>query len=67
LPSISKKVRFLGFPTSSMSPVRKHFWIDVIRMAGGASRPSMYGIICCMPAVVSSTLGSLNGTRLELG
>ena len=40
LPIISKKVRWRAvFPTSSMSPVRKHFWTDVARGAGGCSTP----------------------------
>src|SRR5579885_3629800 len=67
LPSISKKVRCEASPTSSISVVRKHFCTEVSRTAGGTSRPRKNGIICCMPAVVSSTVGSLRGTSEELG
>ena len=45
-------------PTSSMSGVRKQRWQEVSRGAGGVSRPRKYGWKGCMPAVVSSTLGS---------
>src|ERR687897_421767 len=36
-----------------------------MRCAGGCSNPMKYGVICCMPAVVSRTVGSLCGTRDE--
>jgi hypothetical protein len=59
LPSISKKVMWRAVrPTSSMSGVRKHFWHEVRRGAGGSSTPAKYGLNGCMPAVVSSTEGS---------
>jgi hypothetical protein len=59
LPSISKKVRCRSVnPTFSMSVVRKDFWQDVSRLFGGSSSPRKYGLKGCIPAVVSSTLGS---------
>ena len=54
-------------PTSSISTVRKHFWTEHMRLCGGSSRPRKYGVICCMPAVVSKTVGSLCGTRDDDG
>ncbi len=41
-----------------MSVVRKHFWQEVSRFAGGSSSPRKNGLNGCMPAVVSSTVGS---------
>ena len=46
-----------------MSGVRKHFWHEVRRMYGGASRPVKYGLSGCMPALMSSVDGSLRGIR----
>ena len=45
-------------PTTSMSTVRNDFWQDVSRRLGGSSSPRKYGLNGCMPAVVSSTVGS---------
>src|SRR5579885_809816 len=67
LPSISKKVNERSLHTLSISVVRKPFCAEVRRSAGGVSRPRKKGIICCMPAVVSSTVGSFLGTSEELG
>src|SRR5579885_809815 len=67
LGNFSKKVNVRSLPTLSISVVRKHFCAEVRRSAGGVSRPRKKGIICCMPAVVSSTVGSFLGTSEELG
>jgi hypothetical protein len=56
-----------SLPTLSISVVRKHFWAEVSSDAGGVSLPRKYGIICCIPAVVSKTVGSLRGMSDELG
>ena len=64
---MKKKVQCDSSPTSSISTVRKHFWTEQSRLCGGASSPRKYGVICCMPAVVSNTVGSLIGTREEDG
>ena len=40
---MKKNVQWLSSPTSSMSTVRKHFWTEVSRGAGGASRPEEEG------------------------
>ena len=62
MPIISKKVRWRAvWPTTSMSVVRKHFWIEVTRGPGGVSWPRKYALNGCMPAVVSSTVGSSEG------
>ena len=45
-------------PTLSMSVVRKHFWTLARRGCGGVSSPRKNGTSGCMPAVVSSTVGS---------
>ena len=47
---MKKNVQWLSSPTSSMSTVRKHFWTETMRCAGGCSSPMKYGVICCMPA-----------------
>src|SRR3954451_12318887 len=44
-----------------MSTVRKHFWHEVRRCAGGSSSPRKNGLNGCIPAVVSSTDGSYEG------
>src|SRR4051794_30610078 len=67
LPSISKNVRCVRSPTLSMSVVRKHFWTEQRRGDGGSARPSMNGIICCMPAVLRGNGGALSRPRLGLG
>jgi hypothetical protein len=54
-------------PTESISVVRKHFWQEASRGAGGFCNPKKYGLICTMPAVVNSRLVSLWGIKDELG
>src|SRR3989344_9156898 len=67
-PIISKKVRWRESPTSSMSPVRTHFWILATRLPPGCFSPSKYGDKGCIPAVVKSAVGSVSlGTREEEG
>ena len=62
MPIISKKVRCDSSPTSSMSVVRKHFWVDVSRGRGGAAWPRKYGLKGTMPALVKSRVGSPGAT-----
>src|SRR3989338_2768425 len=67
-PIISKKVRWRASPTSSMSPVRTHFWILAILFPPGCSSPNKYGTKGCIPAVVKSAVGSVSpGTREDDG
>ena len=61
MPSISKKVQWLASPTSSISPVRRHFCTSVRRLPAGCSCPIRYGTRGCIPAVVNSTEGSFSG------
>ena len=61
LPSISKKVRCLWSPTSSMSVVRKDFWQLVNRGRGGVCSPMKKGLKGTMPAEVNSSVGSPAG------
>ena len=67
LPNISKKVRCLWSPTSSMSVVRKLFWEVVRRREGGVASPMKKGLNCTIPALVNSRVGSPAGTSDELG
>ena len=67
LPSISKKVRCLWSPTSSMSVVRKLFWLLVMRRAGGVCSPVKKGLKGTMPALVNSSVGSPAGINDALG
>ena len=41
-----------------MSVERNTFWHEVSRFDGGSSSPRKYGLNGCIPAVVSSTVGS---------
>ena len=61
LPSISKNVRCLWSPTSSMSVVRKLFWLLVRRLEGGVCSPMKKGLNGTMPALVKSRVGSPAG------
>ena len=63
LPSISKKVKCLWSPTSSMSVVRKLFWLLVRRREGGVCSPMKNGLNGTMPALVKSNVGSPAGMR----
>src|SRR3989344_3590260 len=69
LPSISKKVSCVSSPTSSISEVRKDFWIEVVFLLPksfcASSSPVKYFLNCCMPAVVKSTDGSSGTSELE--
>ena len=61
LPSISKNVRCLWSPTSSMSVVRKLFWLLVSLREGGVCSPMKKGLKGTMPALVNSRVGSPAG------
>ncbi len=59
MPHIWKKVPWRTvLPTSSMSPVRMHFWTEVARVYGGSSRAVRYGMNGTMPATVNNSDGS---------
>ena len=60
-PNISKKVRCLWSPTSSISVVRKLFWLLVRRREGGVCSPMKKGLNGTMPALVKSRVGSPAG------
>src|SRR3989338_1619043 len=70
LPNISKNVRWLSSPTSSISEVRKDFWTETTlsepKSRLGFAFPVKYGLNCCIPAVVKSTDGS-SGINEEEG
>ena len=67
LPSISKKVKCLWSPTSSMSVVRKLFWELVSRRLGGVCSPIKKGLNGTIPALVNSRVGSPAGISDALG
>ena len=48
-------------PTSSMSVVRKLFWLLVSRLEGGVCSPMKKGLKGTMPALVNSRVGSPAG------
>src|SRR5699024_3126806 len=54
-------------PTFSISPVRIHFWLVAIRLAGGVSSPVKYFFIGAIPAPMSNNDLSSLGTREKLG
>ena len=59
MPAIWKNVACrVVLPTSSMSGVRTHFWIDVARGYGAGTSPRKYGLNCTMPALTNSSCGS---------
>jgi hypothetical protein len=63
LPFIWKNVPCrVVLPTSSMSKVRRHFWMLVARGHGGLCWPMKYGTNCTMPALTNSRLGSSKGS-----